>query len=97
MVVVRALVMAAGAALVALVAEARPMVVRVQWGGGTPQAWSGTVEIVTAGGTAAPRPPISWRTLSTDADAAAHAHESAQVVRVHQPRAIAATPSNRPP
>ena len=91
MVVVRALVMAvaAGAALVALVAEARPMVLRVQWGGGTPQAWSGTVEIVTAGGTTAPRPPLSWRTLSTDADAAAHAHESAQVVRVHQPRAIA--------
>ena len=88
MVVVRALAIAA-AVLVALVAEARPVVLRVQWGGGTPQAWSGTVEIVTADGATAPRPPLSWRTLSTDADAAAHAHDSAHTVHVHQPRAIA--------
>ena len=71
MVVVRALVMAvaAGAALVALVAEARPIVLRVQWGGGTPQAWSGTVEIVTAGGTAATRAPTQQFRYSQFANA----------------------------
>ena len=90
MVVIRALVMAlaAGCALGQLVAEARPVVVRVQWGGGTPQAWGGTVEIVPAAAVAPPS-PITWRTLSTDADAATHVHQSAHTVHVHQPRAIA--------
>ena len=70
MVVVRALVMAvvAGCAVMGGVADARPVVVRVQWGGGTPQAWGGTVEIVPDGAATPPRPSISWRTLSTDAD-----------------------------
>jgi len=91
MVVVRALVMAvvAGCAVMGGVADARPVVVRVQWGGGTPQAWGGTVEILPDGAATPPRPSISWRTLSTDADAAAHAHQSAAAVQIHQPRAIA--------
>ena len=91
MVVVRALVMAAaaGCALAPCAAEARPLVVRVNWGGGTPQAWNGTVEIVPAAAPAAPRPPLVWRTLSAEADAASHAHQGAGGVLVHQPRAIA--------
>jgi len=91
MVVVRALVMAvvAGCAVAPSMVEARPLVVRVNWGGGTPQAWNGTVEIVPAAAPAAPRPPLVWRTLSADADAASHAHLGAGGVLVHQPRAIA--------
>jgi len=91
MVVVRALVMAvvAGCAVAPGVVEARPLVVRVNWGGGTPQAWNGTVEIVPATAPGAPRPPLVWRTLSAEADAASHAHQGAGAVLVHQPRAIA--------
>jgi hypothetical protein len=91
MVVVRALVMAvaAGCAVAPWAAEARPLVVRVNWGGGTPQAWTGTVEIVPAAAPGTPRPPLVWRTLSAEADAASHAHQAAHAVLVHQPRAIA--------
>lgn len=91
MVVVRALMMAvaAGCAVAPWAAEARPLVVRVNWGGGTPQAWTGTVEIVSAAAPGAPRPPLVWRTLSVEADAASHAHQAAHAVLVHQPRAIA--------
>ena len=89
MVFVRAVVIAGAVAWSAatLVAEARPLVVRLQWGGGTPQAWAGTVEVV---GDARPdRPAPAWRTLSTDPEAAAHAHDSAHGVVVHQTRAVA--------
>jgi hypothetical protein len=72
------------------VAEARPLVVRVQWGGGTPHAWAGTVEVVAAGPTgAATRIPFSTRTTCTDADAAALIDVAADVVHVHHPRPVA--------
>lgn len=89
MVVVRAAVMALVVAWAATstIVEARPLAVRVQWGGGTPQAWSGTLE--AAGGGTRARQPVSWRTLSTDIDAATHVHDADGMLHVHQPRPIA--------
>lgn len=68
----------------------RPVRVRVQWGGGEPQAWSGTIEVVdpTAVDAASRRLPAAWRTLSLEPDAAAFAHEAAGMIHVHHPRAV---------
>lgn len=68
----------------------RPVRVRVQWGGGEPQAWSGTIEVIdpTAVDAATRRLPVSWRTLSMEPDAAAFAHEASGMIHVHHPRAV---------
>lgn len=65
----------------------RPVAVRVRWGGGQPRAWSGTIAVVDETG----RPPrvTEWRTLSTDADAAAMVHAEGGRLVVHQPRPVA--------
>jgi hypothetical protein len=63
--------------------QARPVAIRVQWGGGKPQAWEGTVAVI--GGRGRPE----WRTLCADADAAAMAHDEHGVIQVHQRRPVA--------
>jgi hypothetical protein len=79
---------AAAAPPAAATDAARPVSVRVVWGGGTPQAWAGSIEIHAPGGRPT-RLPFTWRTLSGEADAAAAAHEAAGAIAIHQPRAIA--------
>ncbi|MCE2726609.1 MAG: hypothetical protein LW698_07490 [Planctomycetaceae bacterium] len=66
--------------------DARPVSIRVQWGGGTPQAWNGSVTVVAATPGAMPE----WRTICTEPDAAAMAHEADGAILVHQPRPVAA-------
>lgn len=66
--------------------EARPVAIRVQWGGGAPRAWSGSITVVGQGTAAALR---SWRTLCPEPDAAAMAHDVAGAIQLHQPRAVA--------
>jgi hypothetical protein len=67
----------------------RPASIRIRWGGGTPQAWSGRIEVVDGHADAARQQPISWKTLSTEPDAAALAHDEAGGIAVHQHRPIA--------
>ncbi|MFM7107572.1 MAG: hypothetical protein ACKOZU_03065 [Planctomycetaceae bacterium] len=71
-----------------VVSEPRPVAVRVQWGGGRPRAWAGTVTVV-ADRDAAVREP-DWRTLCTEPDAAAMVHADGGSLVVHQPRPVAA-------
>jgi hypothetical protein len=66
----------------------RPVSICIRWGGGTPQAWAGRIEVVD-GEQASTRPTFTWRTLCTEPDAAAMAHESAGAVVVHQRRPVA--------
>ena len=70
------------------IAAPRPVAVRVQWGGGQPRAWSGTIAVVAEPGTAAREP--DWRTLCTEPDAAAMVHAEGGTLVVHQPRPVAA-------
>ncbi|MCS5680523.1 MAG: hypothetical protein NZ603_11575, partial [Acidimicrobiales bacterium] len=67
----------------------RPVSLRINWGGGTPRAWAGRLAIQRPGETTARPLPSSWRTLSTEPDAAALAHETATGLAIHQPRPIA--------
>lgn len=76
---------AAGAAAAAARQDARPVAIRVQWGGGKPQAWSGTIAVVTGGAEGVP----DWRTLCTEPDAAAMLHDTGTEIAVHEPRPIA--------
>lgn len=48
---------------------ARPVSVRIRWGGGTPQAWSGRIDVAATDN--GPAPPFDWQTLSGQPDAAA--------------------------
>jgi hypothetical protein len=64
------------AALVAATATAvmagdttRPVSIRVRWGGGTPQAWTGRIEVAATDN--GPPPRFEWETLSGQRDAAA--------------------------
>ncbi|MFM9059659.1 MAG: hypothetical protein ACKOSQ_11140 [Planctomycetaceae bacterium] len=66
----------------------RPVTVRVQWGGGQPRAWSGTVALVNSAAPARGEP--EWRTLCTEPDAAAMVHADGDRIVVHQPRPVAA-------
>ena len=85
-----AVLVAVAVSFVSTAAHARPVSVRVQWGGGTPQAWSGGIEVVTtSAGGGATRLPFEWRTLSSEADAAAMAHDADGAVLIHQPRPLA--------
>jgi hypothetical protein len=68
-------------------AIARPLAVRVQWGGGQPQAWSGRIALVAAD-TAAPPGSLRWRTLCLESDAAAHVHDEGATILVHQARPV---------
>ncbi len=69
---------------------ARPLGVRLQWGGGTPQAWSGTVEVVRESMAEAARSPdFTWKTLSMEPDSGSLVHESDGRLIVHQPHPIA--------
>ncbi|MFM7138489.1 MAG: hypothetical protein ACKO1M_15715, partial [Planctomycetota bacterium] len=82
--------------------EQRPVSIRIRWGGGAARAWSGRIAVLDAGGAtgAAPEdggapppiahPPVSWKTLCTEPDAAATAHDAAGGIAVHQPRPMAA-------
>ena len=66
----------------------RPIAVRVTWGGGQPQAWTGRIAVVVDGDPTAAAQPIRWRPLSTEPDAAAFVHEEAHSLQVHQPRPV---------
>jgi hypothetical protein len=66
--------------------DARPVSIRVQWGGGKPQAWSGSIAVVGAAAGAVPE----WRTVCAEPDAAAMLHEADGKIFVHQPRPVAA-------
>jgi len=66
----------------------RPLAVRVTWGGGQPQAWTGRIAVVLEGDATGASQPITWRTLSTEPDAAAFVHEEAHSIQVHQPRPV---------
>ncbi len=68
-------------------AAPRPVAVRVTWGGGQPRAWSGTITLVDGAG--ATHPATEWRTLCTEPDAAALAHDEDGGIVVHQPRPLA--------
>jgi hypothetical protein len=65
--------------------DARPVSLRVQWGGGKPQAWSGSITVVAAPPGVLPE----WRTLCTEPDAAALVHEADGAILVHQSRPVA--------
>lgn len=67
---------------------ARPATIRVQWGGGTPQAWRGSVSVVTTGPAGDVPTLCEWRTLGTEPDTAAMAHEADGVIVVHQVRPL---------
>ncbi len=67
--------------------ESRPVSIRVRWGGGTPQAWAGRINVLATDGGGPPR--SEWRTLSTQRDAAASTVGLAQGILVNQPRPIA--------
>jgi len=69
--------------------DVRPVSLRIHWGGGTPRAWAGRLAIQRPAGAAASPLPSSWRTLSTEPDAAALAHETATGLAIHQPHPIA--------
>jgi hypothetical protein len=66
----------------------RPVSIRLRWGGGTPQAWQGRIEVVPTDVAAAPALPLVWKTLCTERDAAALAHEADGGIQIHQPRPI---------
>ena len=66
--------------------DARPVSIRVQWGGGKPQAWNGSITVVAATPGALPE----WRTICAEPDAAAMVHEADGAILVHQPRPVAA-------
>ena len=73
-------------------AERRPVSLRVQWGGGTPQAWAGSIEVVAEGQPAreaGDRRSFTWRTLSLEPDAAALVHDTGTGIALHQPRPLA--------
>ena len=79
------------APLVRPAVDRRPVSLRIQWGGGTPQAWAGSIEVVAASeqvGGPASRRAFTWRTLSSEPDAAAMAHETAAGIAVHQTRPL---------
>lgn len=65
--------------------DARPVSLRVQWGGGKPQAWSGSITVVAAPPGVLPE----WRTICTEPDAAALVHEADGAIIVHQSRPVA--------
>jgi hypothetical protein len=76
--------------------EQRPVSIRIRWGGGTPRAWSGRIALFDKTPAAGPGPtadaapvPFSWKTLGTEPDAAATAHDDAGGIAVHQPRPLA--------
>lgn len=75
----------AGAVAAVAREDVRPVAIRVQWGGGKPQAWSGTIAVVTAGVESVPE----WRTLCAEPDAAAMLHDAGGTLAVHEPRPIA--------
>lgn len=67
----------------------RPVSLRIQWGGGKPQAWTGSIAIVApADAAAGAGEPLVWRTLCTEPDAAAMAHAAGDVIQVHERRPL---------
>lgn len=66
----------------------RPLTVRITWGGGQPRAWTGRIAIVHNADASGAAEPVTWRTLSSEQDAAAFVHEQAHALEVHQPRPI---------
>jgi hypothetical protein len=70
-------------------ADGRPVSIQIRWGGGTPRAWNGRIAVVAAIPDARPF-PFSWRTLCTEPDAAAAAHDETGRIAVHQPRPLGA-------
>ncbi len=74
-------------ASVTLADGSRPVTIRIRWGGGTPQAWGGRIEVLASD--AGPPPSWDWRMLSTQADAAAAIHDADGRILVSQPRPTA--------
>ena len=66
-------------------ATGRPVSVRITWGGGKARAWSGAIRLVDGDGGDVAEEPV-WRTLCSDADAAATAHGVPGGIVVHEPR-----------
>lgn len=62
-----------------------PVTVRIEWGGGRPRAWSGTIRVVEGDPSGGPG-GLEWRSLCGDADAAASIHDEGDALRVHDPR-----------
>jgi hypothetical protein len=80
---------------------ARPVSIRISYGGGTPQAWAGRIAVLPtadAAGQASPRHdgtpvatpavPFSWRTLCPEPDAAALACDAGGGIAIAQPRPV---------
>ncbi|NBW88261.1 MAG: hypothetical protein EBR23_15880, partial [Planctomycetia bacterium] len=68
----------------------RPATIRVQWGGGTPHAWTGSVAVVATDAAGDAPLACEWRTLCTEPDAAAMVHEAEGTIVVHQVRPLSA-------
>jgi hypothetical protein len=65
----------------------RPVTIHVQWGGGVPRAWAGSIAMV-ADAAQTPVPVGEWRTLCPDRDAAAMAHDERGAIAIHEPRPV---------
>jgi hypothetical protein len=72
---------------VAFADGSRPVTIRIRWGGGTPQAWGGRIEVLPSD--AGPPPKWDWRMLSTQPDAAAAIHQTDNRILVSQPHPTA--------
>jgi len=59
---------------------------QVQWGGGTPRAWTGRISLATADAAGPAQGIGEWRTLSPDRDAALLVHAEGDGIVVHEPR-----------
>lgn len=86
-VIVLVIVQAFGMVSAARADDASPVSVRIRWGGGTPQTWSGRIEVLASDGGPAPR--WDWSSLSTQPDAAASIHETDGRIVVSQSRPTA--------
>lgn len=67
-------------------AAARPVTIRITWGGGRARAWSGTIRLDRPAGATAAAEPLEWRSLCGEVDAAAAAHAAGPTIFVHEPR-----------
>lgn len=67
----------------------RPVTLHVQWGGGTPRAWTGRITLGSADAAGQAGGIGDWRTLSPDRDAALLVHAEGDAIVVHEPRPTA--------
>ena len=76
---------AAAVGLAQAVSPEAPIRLRITWGGGTPAARTGQIELVDPG---TPPQAVVWRLLSADAGALATMHEAGGVIEIHEPRGL---------